>query len=195
MASYLIWSACVATNEGNRAMKDNRKRIWIDPFQTGLLIRIAVYLLLFQVVVWAFTAVCEQLNIAATAAGAEGHLLSSSTVRILLALLVLSPPLVLDAVRFAYRLVGPLYRFRKTIQAIAAGEPVALVQLRQGDLLGEFKDDFNSMLKTLEEKGLILLKDAQKAVNPETAANCDSCTEGKKGQAVLVGFDEVRTTG
>src|SRR5262249_52083778 len=124
---------------------------------------------LFQVVVWAFTALCEQLNIAATAAGAEGHLLSSGTVRVVLALLVLSPPLVLYSVRFAYRLVGPLYRFRKTIQAIAAGEPVALVQLRRGDLLGEFKDNFNAMLKTLEEKGLILLKDPEKAVNAETA--------------------------
>jgi hypothetical protein len=150
-------------------MKEHRKRIWIDPFQTGLLIRVSVYLLLYQVVVWAFMAVCELLNSVAAAAGADWHFPSSSTMRTVLALLILSPPLAMDAIRFAHRLVGPLYQFRKTMQAIAAGEPVTLVQLRRGDLLFDFKDDFNSMLKALEEKGLVLLKDPEKAGNAEPA--------------------------
>src|SRR5262245_15055337 len=41
--------------------------------------------------------------------------------------------IVFDALRFVHRLVGPVYRFRKTVQAIAAGEPVDLVRLRKHD--------------------------------------------------------------
>ena len=43
---------------------------------------------------------------------------------------------------------------------MAAGEPVALVQLRQGDLLLDFKDDFNAMLKHLQQQGYVVLKAA-----------------------------------
>jgi hypothetical protein len=149
-------------------VKEHRKRIWIHPFQTGLLLRIAVYCLVFQLFAWAFFALCEQINAGFTALGAESPLLSSTFVRTVLTFLILVPPLTLEAVRFAHRLVGPLYRFRQTIQAIAAGEPVALVQLRKGDLLVDFKDDFNVMLKYLEQQGYVLLKAPGEPVNAET---------------------------
>jgi hypothetical protein len=149
-------------------MREHRKKIWIDSFQTSLVIRIAAYLFVYQVVVWAFIALCEQISNALAANGVNWPFLASTTVRIELALVILFPPLALDIIRFVHRLVGPLYRFRKTIQAIAAGEPVALVQLRRGDLLLDFKDDFNSMLKTLEEKGLVLLEAPAKTVNAGT---------------------------
>lgn len=138
-------------------MKEHRKRIWIDPFQTGLLLRIAVYLVLYQVVVWAFIIFCDRINHDLVSIGVEWTFLANSPARTLLMLVLLAPPLALDAVRFAHRLVGPLYRFRKVIQAVAAGQPVAPVQLRKGDLLVDFQDDLNRMLKTLEEKGLVLL--------------------------------------
>src|SRR5205085_345129 len=109
------------TKEGGGAMKGQRKRTWIDPFQTGLLVRIAVYLLAFQTVAWAFFALCDQANAALAARGAGVAYLRSSLARSLLSLLLLAPPLALEAVRFAHRLVGPLYRFRKALQAIAAG--------------------------------------------------------------------------
>ena len=70
-----------------------------------------------------------------------------------------------DAIRFAHRLVGPLYRFRKTMQAIAAGEQVAPVQLRKGDLLVGFQDDFNEhALGILEKQGYVLSKNARASV-------------------------------
>jgi hypothetical protein len=149
-------------------MKEHRKRIWIDPFQTGLLLRIAVYLLVYQLVVWAFFAFCEKINHDLASIGVEWPFLTSSVVRMVLALVILVPPLVLDSVRFAHRLVGPLYRFRKAIQAVAAGQPVALVQLRKGDLLVDFQDDLNRMLKTLEEKGLVLLQAPGAAAKAES---------------------------
>jgi hypothetical protein len=75
-----------------------------------------------------------------------------------LAVFLLVPLLTLEALRFAHRLVGPLYRFRKTLRAIGAGEAVGLVELRNGDMLQDFKDDLNAMLKRLEQQGAIVLK-------------------------------------
>ena len=149
-------------------MKNHRKRIWIDPFQTGLLIRIALYCVMYQVVSWAFFSLCEQIDASFAALRVEGSILGNVFVRSVLALLVVVPPLTLDAVRFAHRLVGPLYRIRKTMQAIAAGEPVALVRLRDRDMLVDFKDDFNAMLQHLEQQGYVLIKPANPADNSET---------------------------
>src|SRR5437667_8283962 len=91
------------TRDG-RAMRCQRKRIWIHPFQTGLLIRIALYCLLYQAVTWAFFAGYEQINAGFAAMGTESPF-ASILVRTLLTLLVLVPPLAVDATRFAHRLV------------------------------------------------------------------------------------------
>lgn len=139
-------------------MTECRKRIWIDHFQTGLLVRIVVYCMVYQVAVWAFFGICEMLDRGVAVLGGEVLFFSTPLVRNILVLVCIAPPLMFDAVRFAHRLVGPLYRFRKTVQAIAAGEPVALVQLRKGDLLMDLKDDFNVMLRQLEQRGLVVLK-------------------------------------
>ena len=53
------------------------------------------------------------------------------------------------------------------MQAVAAGEPVALVNLRERDLLVDFKDDFNAMLERLEKQGYVLLKSANPAQKSE----------------------------
>jgi nitrogen fixation/metabolism regulation signal transduction histidine kinase len=65
---------------------------------------------------------------------------------------------IYDAMKFAHRVVGPVYRLRKAVQAIAAGEAVEMVTLRKGDYLQDVKDDFNEMLKVLEERGAIVVK-------------------------------------
>jgi nitrogen fixation/metabolism regulation signal transduction histidine kinase len=147
----------------------HRKRIWIDSFQTALMIRIAAYLFVYQAAVWAFNAFCDQINNAAASIGAEWTFLASSAVRSVLVLLFVVPLLTLDAIRFAHRLVGPLYRFRKAVRSVAAGEPVALIQLRQGDRLLDFRDEFNLMLHALEEKGAVVIDTPWKAANAETA--------------------------
>ena len=150
-------------------MSEQRKNVWIHPFQTGLLVRIGAYCLLYQVIAWVFFALCDYINAAIAFIGADAPFFSTVLGRTLMTLLVLVPILALDAVRFAHRLVGPLYRVRKTIQAVAAGEPVTLVQLRRGDLLVELQDDFNEMLITLQQQGLVLLKAPGGApVNAET---------------------------
>ena len=53
--------------------------------------------------------------------------------------------------------MGPIYRFRKTIQAVTAGEPVRLIKLREGDYLLEMKDELNALLTFLQQRGLVTL--------------------------------------
>jgi hypothetical protein len=68
-----------------------------------------------------------------------------------------------DSIRFSHRLVGPLVRFRQTIQAIAAGEAVRPIRLRDGDYLEDMRDDFNNMLERLQKDGVEVLKPADPA--------------------------------
>lgn len=158
-----------ATAETAGARKDLRRKIWVHPFQTGLLVRILAYCLIYQAASWGFIAICEQVRTTFAQVTGPGTFAESFLVRSVLVLVVLLPPLTLDAVRFAHRLVGPLYRFRKTMQAIAAGEPVSLVRLRDGDMLQDFKDDFNAMLEALQRQGFVLAKPGEAAAGPEHA--------------------------
>jgi hypothetical protein len=72
-----------------------------------------------------------------------------------------------DTVRFAHRIVGPLYRFRQAIEAVTDGEDVELLRLRKGDFLQEMKDDFNAMLTALEQRGAVALKASATEQNQE----------------------------
>src|SRR5437870_53332 len=76
----------------------------------------------------------------------------------LVAVSLLAFCLVIDAVKCTHRVVGPLYRFQRTIKDITAGEEVELVRLRTDDFLQEMKEEFNEMLKALEQRGAISVK-------------------------------------
>jgi nitrogen fixation/metabolism regulation signal transduction histidine kinase len=138
-------------------MRTKRRKIWIDGFQTKLSLRIACYFVLYQIAIWAMVLIDEHVRHAMEAVfGGAGWgfvaLMKGSV-------LFLSLLFIYDAIKFSHRLVGPLYRFRKTIQTIAAGEEVDLVNLRRDDFLQEMKDEFNEMLKLLEQRGAVTLKE------------------------------------
>jgi nitrogen fixation/metabolism regulation signal transduction histidine kinase len=63
-----------------------------------------------------------------------------------------------DAIRFTHRLVGPMTRFRQTIQDVAHGTPVRPIKLRPDDYLTDLRDDFNRMLESLQRRGLHVIK-------------------------------------
>jgi nitrogen fixation/metabolism regulation signal transduction histidine kinase len=75
-------------------------------------------------------------------------------------LLLLVPVIAWDAIRFTHRLVGPMVRFRNTMQTIAEGETVRPIRLREGDYLTDLRDDFNHMLESLQRRGVPVLKPA-----------------------------------
>jgi hypothetical protein len=138
-------------------VREQRKKIWIDPFQTFLFLRISLYFLCYQVVLWAFVVLERDIfggltQMLGPVASAYGWVFLPLTVG------AVSVLFILDALRFAHRFVGPLARFRKAIKGITAGEEQVLVTLRKGDFLMEMQDDFNDMLKALEQRGAVVIR-------------------------------------
>ncbi len=137
-------------------MRQKRTKIWIDRFQTSLSIRLALYFVLYQVAVaalfWIDARLAALSNSVGAVAAAYGCVLTP------MASIGLGILFIYDAVKETHRIVGPLYRFRKTIQAVTAGEEIGLIGLRKGDHLMEMKDDLNAMLQALEQRGAITLK-------------------------------------
>jgi len=141
-------------------MAEERKKIWIDVFQTGMLRRTFFYWLFYTLSLWNLLFIWWLLR--------EGpgdpiqqyvdFFLHSYPALVVCA--AVFPVLAFDAITFSHKLVGPLHRFRKTIQALADGEAVRPIKLREGDFLVDMRDDFNRMLETLQRHGVPVLKPA-----------------------------------
>lgn len=138
-------------------MENKRHKVWIDRFQTSISIRIAFYFVIYQVFVWAAFLIGRYINdmfLDIAGEGATGFLILFTVVTSV----TLGVLFIRDALAHTHRLVGPLHRLRKTIQAIAAGEELEPLQLRKDDYLQELKEEFNEMLTALEQRGAIQLK-------------------------------------
>jgi hypothetical protein len=59
------------------------------------------------------------------------------------------PVLLWDMVRMTHRVAGPLVRFQRALSELAEGRPVDRVQIRKGDLLLEFQEEFNHFLERI----------------------------------------------
>jgi hypothetical protein len=139
-------------------MSQSRKKIWIDAFQTKLCLRIGAYLAVYVIclcnILFAWRLIWE----------GPGNPLQQyfamlvDYAPVFLSLAVLLPVMAFDAMRFSHRIVGPLVRVRQTLKALAAGEQVQRVKLREGDFLNDLRDDFNSALETLQKQGVPVLK-------------------------------------
>jgi hypothetical protein len=66
---------------------------------------------------------------------------------LLTTLIVVAPVLFYDLLRFSNRIAGPLYRCRKAMQQMAAGNTVAEFKPRKHDLLDGFFRDFNTLVR------------------------------------------------
>jgi nitrogen fixation/metabolism regulation signal transduction histidine kinase len=138
-------------------LTQKRRKIWIDRFQTYLFLRIGFYCVLYQAAVWLLVMIQASTHAALDATmGTAGT--NAWVVFMGFTVLVVGGLLIRDVITFAHRLVGPLYRFRQTIKAIAAGEEVDLITLRKKDFLHDLQGEFNAMLKALASRGAIELK-------------------------------------
>jgi hypothetical protein len=142
-------------------MSDDRKKVWIHAFQTRMLLRIGCYWLIYLVVIWNLLFVWRLL------VEGPGNLLDQYWRFLqdysapLILFLALMPLAAWDAVKFSHRLVGPLVRVRQAVRDLAEGNPVRPLRFRQGDYLGELRDDFNGMLEALQRRGVPVLKPAE----------------------------------
>jgi methyl-accepting chemotaxis protein len=139
-------------------MAEERKKVWVDAFQTELTRRIIGYFIVFCIVFFNLLFSWKLWIEGPNDPGEKLIELLWSYLPVFSVLILLMPVIIWDTIRFTHRLVGPLVRFRKTMQSIADGELVHLIKLREGDSLGEFRDDFNHMLRELQKRGVIVLK-------------------------------------
>src|SRR5436309_1863075 len=109
---------------------DQRTRVWVDEFQTRLTRRIVAYLGLTLVVMVNLLFAWKLLTEGVGDLTGQFVGVLRDNVAVLACLLVLVPVMAWDAIRFTHRLVGPLVRFRRAMQAVARGEAVAPIRLR-----------------------------------------------------------------
>jgi hypothetical protein len=148
-------------------MHNRRQKVWIHRFQALLAARVACYFLLFQVLFAVFASTEPEIVSALEllfGRNASGFFMMFRMGAALLLVLVLT----FDALRFAHRVVGPIIRFRKAIQAITAGEPVDLIELRNHDLLTEMRDELNAMIEALNNRGAITINHGESPTRAET---------------------------
>ena len=144
-------------------MSEERKKVWVDPFQTKLSLRIGGYLVVFFIVFCNFLFAWKMWEEGPIDPWHQFVDTIQTNMPVIVCLMVLVPVMAWDTIRFSHRLVGPLARFRQTCQAIADGEAVRPIKLRDGDYLTEMRDDFNHMLEELQKQGACVIKPADPA--------------------------------
>jgi hypothetical protein len=144
-------------------MKTMRRRFWIDPFQTQLFYRVTLYWIIFTFTLFNLLFAWRLLGEGPGDLWQQFVATVYDNIPLLVCSLVVVPWIGLDAVRFANRLVGPLYRFRKTMQSVTANEPVQPIRLRKDDFLMNMQDDLNAMLEALERRGAVHVERREEA--------------------------------
>jgi hypothetical protein len=130
-----------------------RSRLWVDrPFQSRLLLRTALYILIYTYTVWHIGFLLEVLqNSSPDNLGKGIFVLYFEYVgqqkALLWALALITPLLMYDLLKFSHRIAGPLYRARKLLQEMANGKAVPAFTPRQHDLMGEFTEALNAHIK------------------------------------------------
>jgi hypothetical protein len=77
------------------------------------------------------------------------------------------PIVVYDFLRVSNRLVGPVLRLRRAMQALAAGEHVEPIHFRDGDFWREFADEFNAVARRIHASGGCCAKQAAELPSEE----------------------------
>ena len=130
-----------------------RKKLWVDRLQGRLMVRMAVYLTLYAVVVLHigfFIQLISQLVQNGMKSSVQDLYLDflSRQLYIVYALVFIAPCIVLDMLKFSNRIAGPLHRCRRVMQEMAAGRGVPPFEARKHDLMPEFWQAFNSLVAT-----------------------------------------------
>jgi hypothetical protein len=135
------------------ARQYRRTRFWIDtPFQSRLLLRMALYLLLYSFLTWQVGFLIDVLQ--CIAGGNWGKVTSDLYVdflwrqkSMLVSMAVVTPIFVYDLIKFSHRVAGPLFRCRTLLQDMAAGKPVPEIQPRKNDLMLALLQAFNAFVR------------------------------------------------
>ena len=71
---------------------------------------------------------------------------------LLIELLIAIPIVFILGIRQSHRIVGPMNRLKRTLEAIGSGDYSQRIQLRQGDALEELATSINQMAEQLQRR-------------------------------------------
>lgn len=154
-----------------------RTRIFVNrQVQGRILLRITKYWLFYNVALWHGLVLVDfhRYGIPAILNGSPLNVFhfycqfAASHALLLVLSAGLFPFILWDMMKLTHQIAGPLVRFGNSLRKMTNGEPVSKVQLREGDLLGEFQDAFNEFLAS----GRLIVGD-----QPTTAASSASPEE------------------
>jgi hypothetical protein len=77
----------------------------------------------------------------------------------------LLPMFVLDTIKLSHRFAGPIYRLRRTIQSVAAGEAPRHLKFRDFDFWQGLAEDYNKLIDRLTSQPTTVLPEPD--VEPE----------------------------
>jgi hypothetical protein len=130
-----------------------RKRLFVDPkVQTALMARVAVY--------WCLCIATSALillawNIVNAPDGSffsffRFDLLWNQYAAVMFVAAAMLPIMLLDVLQLSNRFVGPLFRVRRSLRALAGSEYVAPIQFRKKDFGLELANEFNAVAAHVE---------------------------------------------
>ena len=126
--------------------KHLRKRLFVDPKVQGALIARVVLYWVLCLIGMTLMLLCWQI-----ATGPRQpfllHLadLWSHYGPALIASFVLLPLVIVDIIRFSNRIVGPLFRLRRSMRELARGQYVEQLEFRNDDFWQEVANEFNTI--------------------------------------------------
>ncbi|MGE0377120.1 MAG: hypothetical protein AB7Q45_17050 [Planctomycetaceae bacterium] len=124
------------------------------------MLQLGLYWVLYHLFLWHALFLFRYAEIRLTAAGSHavismqelyGRFTRDYSPVVVCALITL-PIVVLDMMKLTHRVAGPIVRFQNTLRDLTAGKHVPSLQLRKGDLLTEFQDEFNKYLAHLSRQ-------------------------------------------
>lgn len=80
------------------------------------------------------------------------QILNSANIALAIRMFIIMPFVAVLAVFLSHRIAGPLYRIKKTIQEVAAGDYSMRLRLRKTDELQDLADEINKLLEVLDQK-------------------------------------------
>jgi hypothetical protein len=131
--------------------KFKRTRLWVDsPLQWRLMGRLTLYLVACSLVLFHvafFYDILANLPEVLNRGVLEFYVdFFARQTPLYIALIVVLPIFLYDMIKFSNRFAGPLYRFRRTMEAMIAGKPVTPVKIRKRDLHRDWLPTFNALI-------------------------------------------------
>ena len=125
--------------------KERRKKHFVDPQVQSAILRQGAYYWLFGTLIYLLVVTVFRIipycftNEGITWTGAWFHLAP-----MVISSAVLLPVVIISAIRFSHRFVGPMLRFRQVLRKLASGERAPQINLRQLDFWTDVARDSRS---------------------------------------------------